>query len=299
MIVNNYLNYVGSKDRYISQILKFIEHGSTLTGGNQLIDLFCGSAVVGLNAAPYFKSVVCVDACPEIVYLHNWVKGGASADYLLAEIDLVIAGYGLGKDDKEGFLRLREYYNEQMYKSGGFIPAQLYCLITHSYNYSLHLNKRGGFSVPSGKGRSYFNPTLRNKFSAWKNYLDKNKHVTFKTDDFRNVKVEEPTVFFVDPPYSAALSKHPYRTGNVKWTEEEDRALLAYLDKLAEGGNYFVFTNAISNNGVTNTILENWIANHDNYVVTPVSIDYTNCSYQRKNGGSTNEVIITNFELGE
>ena len=52
MIVNNYLNYVGSKDRYISQILKFIERGSTLTGGNQLIDLFCGSAVVGLNSAP-------------------------------------------------------------------------------------------------------------------------------------------------------------------------------------------------------------------------------------------------------
>ena len=43
--------------------------------------------------------------------IHNWVKDGASADYLLAEIDLVIAGYGLGKDDKEGFLRLREYYN--------------------------------------------------------------------------------------------------------------------------------------------------------------------------------------------
>ena len=59
------------------------------------------------------------------------------------------------------------------------------------------------------------------------------------------------------------------------------------------------FTNAISNNGVTNTILENWIANHDNYVVTPVSIDYTNCSYQRKNGGRTDEVIITNFDIGE
>ena len=66
-----------------------------------------------------------------------------------------------------------------------------------------------------------------------------------------------------------------------------------------EEGNYFVFTNAISNNGVTNTILENWIASHDNYVVTPVSIDYTNCSYQRKNGGRTDEVIITNFDIGE
>lgn len=298
MIVNNYLNYVGSKDRYLAQILKFIERGASLTGGHQLIDLCCGSAVVGVNSAPYFKSVLCVDACQELITLHKWMQEGLSAGALLAELDIIIAAYNLGKDGKEGFLKLREEYNNLMYKENVYHPSRLYCLITHAYNYSLHLNKRGGFSVPSGQGRSYFNSSLRNKFETWKNFLDEHTNISFEAEDFRKIKAKKPTVFFVDPPYSAALSKHPYRTGNAKWVEEEDRALLAYLDKIAKEGHYFVFTNAISNNGVTNTILENWLAEHD-YVTTPVSIDYKNCSYQRKNGGNTNEVIITNFELGE
>lgn len=297
-IVNNYLNYIGSKDRYLPQILKFIEAGASLTGGAQLIDLFCGSAVVGLNSAKLFKKVRCVDACKELITIHQWVQGYDTPEAVLADIDLVTTKYQLSKENKEGFLKLREDYNKESIEQGVIRPAFLFNLITHSYNYSLHTNKKGGFNVPFGQGRSYFNKNLRQKLINWKNELNNSLQVSFECTDFRNVEVSSSSVVFVDPPYSASISKHPYRVGNIKWTADEDRALLSYLDNINKQGSLFVFTNVIANNGIVNKPLLDWVALND-YIVTPVHIDYKNCSYQRKNNGKTEEVIITNFKLQE
>ena len=299
MIVNNYLNYIGSKDRYLPQILEFIEAGVAQLGkksNTQLIDMFCGSAVVGLNAAKYVDQVLCVDACKEVITLHKWVQQAPSAEGLLADVDIVVSNYSLNKTNKEGFLRLREDYNT-MVGQGAINPRWLYALITHSFNYSLQTNKKGEYNVPFGKDRSSFNNSLRKKLSNWKNELDKHEYFAFDCGDFREYKRFTKSILFVDPPYSASISKHPYRIGNIKWTEEEDRKLFEYLDYMNDRGNLFVFTNVTENNGATNRPLLNWIKEHK-YVCTPVSVDYEGCNYQRKNNGKTNEVIITNFKKG-
>lgn len=304
MIVKNYLNYIGSKDRYLSQILDFIKTGATLTGGSGFIDLFCGSAVVGVNAYPYFKDVWCYDACDELMQIHLHVQNATSTEALLQEIDGIIETYGLSKTNKDGYLDLRKEYNEERVDGGTIDPMALYCLITHSYNYSLHLNKKHEYNVPFGANRSSFNSSLRKKLTNWKDNLTKCPRIHFKTVDFRDEYVLKNSlfrrnvkrgVFFIDPPYSASLSKHPYRVGSLRWAEDEDRALLAFLDDLNKKGHLFIFTNVISNNGVTNTVLKKWIEDN-NYVKTPVEISYENCSYQRRNGGDTEEVIISNFK---
>ena len=298
MLINNYLNYIGSKDRYLPQILKFIESGAAKLGGSPLlIDMCCGSAVVGLNAlhSGCVSQVLCVDACKELISMHNWVKQHMSAESLLADIDLIISAYTLDKKNKEGFLRLREDYNAYA-RCGGLSPRQLYALITHSFNYSLQTNKSGEFNVPFGKDKSCFNKSLRKKLTNWKNALDEVKNITFTSGDFDNYRDFTNCILFVDPPYSASISKHPYRIGNIKWTEEEDRRLFKYLDYMGNSGNLFIFTNATENNGTTNLPLLHWIDKHK-YTSTPVSVDYTGCNYQRKNNGKTNEVIITNFKL--
>lgn len=292
-MIKNYLNYIGSKDRYLSLIMKFIEKGSQLHKGARLIDLFCGSAVVGINSLNYFNLVACNDACEELIKIHKWVQN-TPKEFMFSQIDACIQTYGLSKTNKEGFLKLREDYNTLE----AVDPIRLFCLIMHSYNYSLHLNKKGGYNVPFGANRSSFNSSLATKLDIFKDEMDKNpRKLVFLSQDFEDVMLmstPQETVLFVDPPYSASISKHPYRVGSLKWTEDEDRRLFKALDTWVKQGGSFIFTNVLENNGISNRPLIEW---SQKYIVTPVDVEYKNCSYQRKNNGETKEVIISNFGL--
>lgn len=303
-LVPNYLNYIGSKDRYLPQIIELIdkcqdEHKDT----RLFVDMFCGSAVVSINVADKFDMTFCNDACAQLIALHRWVATTQMND-LLDEIDNVVNGFELSKTNKEGFLKLRETYNNLATCLNIVSPPMLYGLITHSYNYSLHFNKKGGYNAPAGTNRSYFSPTLRNKLIQYKQRVDELQNngswLIFQSEDFRNLEVplkegdNRKCLYFIDPPYSASISKHPYRNAKLKWGDNEDRALIERLDKLSEEGHKFIFTNVLKNNGQTNVILENWVK-EKGYNVIPVDITYKNCSYQRRNLGETEEVIVTNF----
>lgn len=307
-MLNNYLNYSGSKDRIYPFIRKYLEEAvkGKKNKHKYLIDMFCGSAVVSFNSLDLFDTIVAIDKCKELVSLHTWIQH-TSTESLLYQIDLMIKTYNLSKDNKEGFLKLREDFNKTVIDRNLLNAPALFCLITHSFNYQLHLNKRGEFNVPSGAGRSYFNKSLRQKLVNYKNYLNEtikcengvyNKQFAFTSGDamdfVRCLKAEhfEDTVFYVDPPYSASISKHPYRVGNIKWTEDEDRKLFDCLDYIDKNKGRFIFSNVLQNNGVQNIPLKTWA---EKYKVNPIEVDYTFCSYQRKNNGKTDEVLITNF----
>lgn len=305
MITNNYLNYIGSKDRYLPQILDLLKKAQEKLDADILVDLFCGSAVVAMNAKDYFKKTICYDACEPLIAIHKWLQGTESGESAAQEIDNLVKAFGLSKDDKENFIKLRSTWNTLRTALGQLNPAMLYCLVTHSYNYSFHFNKKGEYNAPSGATRSSFNSSLRKKMINWKDKMENGSSISFNALDFRKVFTDEwayltvgdnlKTVFFIDPPYSASVSKHPYRNPLLKWDEDEDRELIKYLDMLNDKGHIFVFTNVLVNNGITNVILKNWIA-EKGYRVVPVSIDYNNCSYQRRNEGNTEEVIITNLQ---
>lgn len=308
MLLRNYLNYSGSKDRIYPTLRTHLERAvkGKKNKHKYLIDLFTGSGVVLFNSVDLFDTLIGVDKCMELVRIHNWITQ-YPLERIMFDIEVCIAKYGLSKDNKEGYLKLRADYNNEI-AEGGFDPVKLYCLITHAFNYQLHTNKKGEFNVPSGAGRSYFNPSLRQKLINIKNYLDEqivvkdgktNKILLFTGGDCMDfvhcLNYEnkfENVVFYVDPPYSASISKHPYRVGNIKWTEEEDRKLFNCLDYINENDGKFIFSNVLSNNGVHNIPLKNWA---DSYDIHPIEVSYENCSYQRKNEGGTEEVIITNF----
>ena len=308
VMLKNYLNYSGSKDRIYPIIRKYLEKAvqGKKNKHKYLIDMFCGSAVISFNSLDLFDTIVAVDKCNELIKMHTWIQN-TPLEELLKQVDAVISTYELSKTNKEGFLKLREDFNKFITEEGILHPDLLFCLITHSFNYQLHLNKKGEFNVPSGAGRSYFSSSLRQKLINYKNYIhevikyengDFNKSFSFAYGDAVDfVKCLKPeyfkdTVFYVDPPYSASISKHPYRIGNIKWTEDEDRKLFDCLDYIHENGGRFIFSNVLQNNGVQNIPLKTWA---EKYKVNPIEVDYTFCSYQRKNNGKTDEVIITNF----
>lgn len=290
-MIRNYLNYIGSKDRYLEKIMPYLERASKDKGCQTLVDLFCGSAVVGVNALDLFDSVVCNDRCRELISIHRWVRNRSKAE-LFEQIDGIISQYGLNKQNKEGFLKLRRDYNSKL----DLNPCQLFALVTHSFNYSLHTNSKGEFNAPFGANRSCFNDSLREKLSEFKSALDEhNNDILFHSMDFEHsidVNGTKDTVYFADPPYSATKSKQPYRVKGVTWNKKEDARLFDNLDYIHNSGGYFVLTDVMSNNGCENVVLKEWA---QKYNIEDVDVSYNNASYQRKNLGRTREVIVSDF----
>ena len=293
-MIKNCFNYVGSKDRILPLIHENLDRSK-----KNFVDLFCGSGVVGVNQLPFYKRIVLNDACWQMVETLKYLRDN---DYekVITAIDNYIKEYKLSKENKEGYLKLREDYNFDPYLRFAFDPAMFYCLATHSFNYNIHINSEGKFSVPSGYNRCYFNKNIRANLEAFQWELHDNKNrVSIKNEDFKTLvgkatKVISDSVFYVDPPYYSSDSSYSriYYLG--KWDEPKERALYETLDFINENGGSFLLSNVVENNGKTNVILKDW-CNHRNYKVIEVPSDFTNCNYQRKNKGKTIEVLIRNY----
>lgn len=291
-MIKNCFNYVGSKDRIFHIIDKNLDKSK-----NNFVDLFCGSGVVGINELSSYKNIVLNDACWQMTETLKYFRDN-SFEKIIADIDKVIKEYSLSKTNKEGYLRLREDFNEEPYLKLVFDPVMFYCLTTHSFNYNIHINSSGKFSVPFGSNRSYFNESLRAKLEAFQWELHENKDkITIKNESFEVLvskaeRIIPKSMFYCDPPYYSSDDAYSriYYLG--KWDEAKERKLYETLDFINDHGGSFLLSNVLENNGKTNHILTEWCKK---YNVTRVLSDFENCNYQRKNNGSTNEVIIRNY----
>ena len=291
-MIKNCFNYVGSKDKTFPLIKENLDFSKT-----NFVDLFCGSGVVGVNVLNNYKRIMLNDACWQVAETLKFFRDNPY-ETVMQKIDTVIKDYKLSIDNKEGYLKLREDYNADPYLRLVFDPAMFYCLLTHSFNYNIHINSEGKFSVPSGKNRCYFNNSLRSKLEAFHFELHENKdRITIKSDPFDSVveksqKVIPSTMFYVDPPYYASDSSYGRIHYLGKWEEPKERLLYEKLDFIHENGGSFLLSNVLENNGKINHILSEWCKK---YTVIEVPADYSNCNYQRKNNGKTVEVLIRNY----
>lgn len=292
-MLNNCFNYVGSKDRIFPIIDKNLDKSKDI-----FIDVFCGSGVVGVNELSNYSKVVLNDACWQVIDTLKFFRDN-EYEKVIHDIERVILDYGLSKENKEGYLKLREDYNADPYLRLVFEPAMFYCLLTHSFNFNIHINSKGQFSVPFGANKSYFNNSLRQKLELFQWELHDNKDkITLKSSDFRDLigktpkKIAENAIFYVDPPYLCSDDAYSriYYIG--KWDEDKERALYEHLDQVNEMGGSFLLSNVLHNNGKWNRILEEW---SKKYEVIDVNASYENCNYQRKNAGETKEVLVRNY----
>lgn len=291
-MLSNCFNYVGSKDRIFPIIDENLDKNKEV-----FIDMFCGSGVVGVNELSNYKKVILNDACWQLTETLKYFRDN-SFEKIIKGIDHCIKRYGLSKENKEGYNDLREEFNTYYYNKLTFDPIMFYCLLTHSFNYSIHINSAGKFSVPSGKNRCYFNKNLKSKLEGyqWELHDQKNK-IIIKTEDFQELvikanKVIPNSMFYVDPPYLSSDSSYGRIHYLGKWTEDKERSLYSALDTIHEKGGSFLLSNVIENNGNYNGILAAWASK---YKIIEVPADYSNCNYQRKNAGKTKEVLVRNY----
>lgn len=291
-MLNNCFNYIGSKDRLFSVIDKNLDKSK-----KYFVDVFCGSGVVGVNELNNYKKVVMNDMCWQVI---DTLKFFRDNDYakVTHDIDRVILDYKLSKTNKEGYLKLREDYNADPYLRLVFEPAMFYCLVTHSFNYSIHINSKGQFSVPFGANKSYFNSSLKAKLEGFQWELHENRDkISLKSESFEKLlenakKIAKDTMFYLDPPYLSSDDSYSRIHYLGKWNEDKERKLYSCLDEINKAGGSFLLSNVIENNGKWNKILDEW---SKKYQVVEVSASYESCNYQRKNEGKTKEVLVRNY----
>lgn len=291
MIKRNYLNYIGAKDKLLPQIRRELD-----STRNTFVDAFCGSCVVAENVQDKFSKFIMNDACWQLIELHKYIINNDIEDTLFI-IDKYCKKYGLSKTNKEGYLKAREEFNNLFSGRTHFSPLLFYSLIVHSFNYSIHINSKGGFSVPFGANRSCYNSNLKSKLISFYNTL-KDADTTFYNFNFGSLTETilstlktEDIMMYCDPPYLSSDSSYS-RIYGLKWTEEQERDMYKNLDLLDKKGVHFLLSNVLENNGKVNTILKEW---SKKYTVINVDMSYKGCNYQRKDNGETVEVLIKNY----
>ena len=277
--VKSPLNYTGGKYKLLPQLLELSPKQV-----NTFVDLFAGGGNVSVNVKA--EKVVFNDLMwqvPEM--LQEFKKSGVEES--LRKIDGYISSYDLSKENKEGYLALRELYNK-----GKSDPLMLYTLICYSFNNQIRFNNKGAYNMPFGKDRSSFNPTLREKFITFVQRLQ-SMEIQFSSKDFRELDLDtlgENDFVYCDPPYLITVASYNENGG---WGEQAERDLLAKLDTLDKAGVKFGLSNVFESKGKENIILKEWAKG---YKVHYLDHTYSNCSYHKKDKQSKDiEVFITNY----
>ena len=184
------LNYTGGKYKLLNQILPLFPEDI-----NTFVDLFTGGCNVAINVNA--NRIIANDLCSEVISVYEGIQNGTTEENIRM-IEETINEYSLSKENKEGYLELRSYYNE-----GNKDWYIFYTLIAYAFNNQIRFNKKGEFNIPFGKDRSDFNPALKQKFRDFSDAIH-NKNIKFTNYDFRKLsvdKLKENDFVYLDPPY--------------------------------------------------------------------------------------------------
>ena len=283
--VKSPLNYTGGKYKLLPQLFSLFPKDI-----NTFVDLFAGGGNVALNVRA--KRVVFNDLMWQVPNMLEEFKR-LGVQECLRRIDGYIEEYSLSKENREGYLRLRERYNEPFdVEFAVQDPLMLYTLICYSFNNQIRFNSKQEYNMPFGKNRSSFNPALREKFVAFVNRLQE-IDIEFAAKDFRELKEDKlgaADFVYCDPPYLITVASYNENGG---WGEQAERELLSKLDKLNDAGVRFALSNVLESKGTSNDILKEWTKK---YKVIYLDHTYSNCSYHKKDKVSKDvEVLIINY----
>ena len=230
---------------------------------------------MGIN---YHPKVVAIDSLPQLIGLYDHWRNDPLALYLLEE---TVATFGLSKKNRRGYYLLRDAYNLSPN------PVYLYALIAHSFNHQIRFNSGGEFNMPFGLERSQLNKKLKEHLKLFISKLQ-DKDIEFRCCDFEALNCLPLFLVYCDPPYRITLATYNERG----WQEIDDLRLLNFLDSLHNRSIKFGLSNVVRQGEKVNSILADWCSK---YTVHRLEINYSNCSYHKKERADCEEVYVTNF----
>lgn len=278
------LNYTGGKYKLLDILIPvFPSNISTF------VDLFAGGGNVGINVDA--NKIIMNDQITYLAELYSYLRA-TPYEEIIENIHDCIKKFNLSKENKEGYIELRRFYNESDKKE----PLLLFVLTCYSFNHQIRFNNSHEFNAAFGKSRSSYNSSIENNLIAFCNAL-KTKNVTLSNLDFRSVDMtllDKNSFVYCDPPY--LLSTSAYNDGNrgfKNWTASDDADLFGVLDELNRNHIKFALSNVLQHKGQYNEALMRWSENYNVYFIDK---SYENCSYNLKDRtAETVEVLITNY----
>ena len=275
------INYIGNKYKLISQIIPlFPEKISTF------VDVFGGSGTVLINTDA--EHYIYNDINP---YVEGIFRGLIETDTqtIIDAIEKIIQEYSLSKTNKDGFEKLRDFYNKEDNKEKDWIT--LYTLMCHSFNHQFRFNTKHEYNSSFGKNRSYFSERQKIDLRQMKERMTTDivtMSKSFKDIDYSDF--DENDLLYFDPPYLNSVGNYnDGKRGFEGWNKNNERDLLDLLDSL-NGKTRFALSN--------NLKYENDLLNKfkDKYKVYSLSGNYVNCNYHKLDRSKDKEVLITNYD---
>lgn len=277
-MIKSPLNYTGNKFKLLNQIIPIFPKVQ------KFADVFCGGLNVGINADA--DVVFANDRNKSIIEIYEYFRNN-NIDEILNEIKRIINFYNLSKTNQEGFLNLRNDYNNNKN------PLKLYMLSCYSFNNIIRFNDKLYFNTSFGKNKSSFNTQIEENLLKFVNVL-KNKNVIFSSKDFKDFDYENADLIYCDPPYLISDAVYNEKGG---WSKQDDADLLQILDAVHQNGKMFALSNVIEHKGLVNEELLEWSKKYNTIVLNKT---YSNCSYNLKTKSEkTVEVLITNFKRND
>lgn len=303
-MIQSPLNYTGGKYKLLPQILPLFPKDI-----DTFIDLFCGGCNVGINVTA--NKVVYNDLNEHLLYLYNTFKNldqEATFKYIYQIIDkyelsLVSknsydfygcnSANGLSEYNKDKFLKLRTDFNAKTNHDYDYY-IMLYVLIVYTFNNQIRFNSKGEFNLPVGKRD--FNKKMADKLSKFIDVI-KSQNSIFTCNDFREFNISslsDNDFVYLDPPYLITCATYNEQGG---WTEDTEKELLLFIDRLNKNNIKFALSNVLRSKGKENIILLNWLKrNKHKYNAIRLNCSYSNSNYQTKDRESlSEEVVIINY----
>lgn len=283
MYIKSPLNYIGGKYKLLPQILPLFPNKISM-----FYDVFGGGASVSLNVESEY--VYYNDIVNYVADMFDELKN-KDVNECLQQLDFIKSKYNLSKTNEEGFLKLRNDYN-----NGERSWDMFYMLVCHSFNYQFRFNNQQEYNSSFGRNRSEYSATTKRKFINFMNRLN-DIDIVFDTRDFREIdysSADENDLIYFDPPYLITCGNYnDGKRGFKGWNKQDDKDLMDLCDRLDEQGTRFAMSNVLEHKGLRNEELIEW---SKKYKVYHMDYNYNNCNYQDNNqDNKTVEVLIINY----
>lgn len=280
------LNYIGNKYQILEQLLPLFPQNI-----NTFVDLFMGGGDVITNVEA--KNKIGIDINTYLTEILTALKETSTTD-TLAFMAKRIEEFELTKENEIGFLKYRDAYNTN---PEYHTPLDLYTLSRFTFHFTIRFNSDLQMNAGFGRGFSNFSSRQRKNIRPFQSAL---QNVDILNIDFRTFQIEnlrENDFIYADPPY--LITNNVYNNGRKlvgqKWGEQDEKDLLAYLNKVNESGLKFALSNVLQHRGKTNQLLEQWLIKND-FNVHKIETSYSHCTHtvDQKDPPSL-EIVVTNY----
>lgn len=284
-MIQSPLNYIGGKKKLLPQILPLFPNDI-----DTFVDLFAGGCNIGVNVLA--KQVIFNDNLTYLIDMYQAFQSHTS-EQILAHIETRIAELKLSDTNQEGYLTLREQYNQ--HKN----PLDLFVLIAFSFNHQIRFNNNHQFNNPFGKNRSRFNINMKKNLLAFLQVIQQENYqfLNLSFEDFDFSTLTNDDFVYGDPPYLITTGTYnDGKRGFKGWGSSEETTLLTLFDNLDKQGIRFALSNVLEHKELENHHLKDWLKQRD-YHCHDLTHHYANASYQAKNRNknASREVLITNY----